>query len=233
MNRLISTVQIDLRLQFRNGLYYISFGVAIFLVLILRQLFDPALLAIVLPLMLMVAAGGTGYIFAAGMLFLEKTQRTLSALIVSPLRPSEYMASKLISLGVLVCFEGIITVLLSYGWQLNWALLILGLSAVLLLMVLISFIVVVRYNSITDFLMPSTALIVLLQLPLLKLFAIGPTALYYAIPSTPGLILLEGAFRPLASWELAYGLLGSAIVIAAAYAWARAAYDRHIVRGGG
>jgi fluoroquinolone transport system permease protein len=232
MNRLMSTVQLDMRLQFRNGLYYVGFGVALFLVLILRQLFDQATLTIALPVLLLVAAGGTGYIFAAGMLFLEKAQHTLAALNVSPLRPGEYMASKLISLSVLVGFEGAITVLLSYGLRLNWALLLLGLAAVMLFMVLVSMIVVVRYNSITDFLMPSTALIVLLQVPLLKLFDIGPAAFYYLFPSTPGLVLLEGAFRPLSGGELAYGLIGGVAAIAGAYLWARAAYDRYVIRGG-
>lgn len=232
MNRLMSTVQLDMRLQFRNGLYYVGFGVALFLVLILRQLFDRTTLAIMLPVMLLVAAGGTGYIFAAGMLFLEKAQRTLAALTVSPLRPGEYMASKLLSLSVLVGFESILVVALSYGLRLNWVLLLLGLAGVMLLMVLVSLIVVVRYDSITDFLMPSTALIVVLQVPLLKLFGIGPTALYYLFPSTPGLVLLEGAFRPLSGGELAYGLIGSAAAIAGAYVWARAAYDRHVIRGG-
>jgi fluoroquinolone transport system permease protein len=232
MNRLMSTVQLDMRLQFRNGLYYVGFGVALFLVLILRQLFDQATLAIMLPVMLLVAAGGTGYIFAAGMLFLEKSQRTLAALTVSPLRPGEYMASKLLSLSVLVGFESVIVVLLSYGLRLNWGLLLMGLAGVMLLMVLVSLIVVVRYNSITDFLMPSTALIVLLQVPLLKLFDIGPTTLYYLFPSTPGLVLLEGAFRPLSGGELAYGLIGSVAAIVGAYVWARAAYDRYVIRGG-
>jgi fluoroquinolone transport system permease protein len=230
MTRLLASVRTDVRLQFRNGLYYVSAGLVVFLVLMLRQLFDQGAMGLALPAVLLSAAGGTGYIFAAGMILLEKGQGSLDALIVTPLRTDEYLAGKLASVGLLVLIEGLAMALLSYGLGLNLAMLTLGLIASHLLFALIAIAMVGRYDAITDFLMPSMVLIGVLELSLLGLYGIAPRWLWLAFPSAPAALLLKGAFQPLATWELTYGLLGGAAWVALSYLWARRSFERYIVR---
>jgi fluoroquinolone transport system permease protein len=230
MTRLLVTIRTDVRLQFRNGLYYISAGLVVFMVLLLRQLLEPGAMALVLPGILLSTAGGTSYLFAAGMILLEKGQGSLDALIVTPLRANEYLSGKLASVGLLVLLEGLATGLLSYGLGLNLALLTLGLLMSHLLFALCGIALVGRYDVITDFLMPSIVLIGGLTFALLGVAGVAPIWLWLALPSGPAALLLKGAFVPLSAGELAYGLLGGTVWVVVCYVWARRSFERFIVR---
>ena len=83
--RLLRTIVIDVRLQFRNGFYYASAFVAVVLVLFLSQLravdLGPWWPAIILENLVINA-----FYFMAGLVLLEKGEGTLEALVVTPLR---------------------------------------------------------------------------------------------------------------------------------------------------
>lgn len=230
MKRLLSTMRLDLTLQFRNGFYYVSAGLVLLLVVALRQFFDRAGLALVLPVFYLLALAGTTYIFIAGMILFEKGQRTLEGVIVTPLRSDEYLISKLITLTGLALIESLLIVLLTYGLGFDPWLLLGGIASMALIYGLASLIVVARYDSVTDFLIPSMLLLLLLQLNFIDYFDIWSSPLFYLFPTQPPLLLMRAAFAPIATWQLIYAIVGTALWSVVGYIWAKHAFERYIVR---
>ena len=91
MSRLISTVRWDLRIQFRQGLYYAALFVIALWALVLSQLSE-TLVTLFLPYIIFFDLSVFGFYFMAGILFLEKGEGVLQALVVTPLRKRELCA---------------------------------------------------------------------------------------------------------------------------------------------
>ncbi|MEO5953904.1 MAG: ABC transporter permease, partial [Chloroflexia bacterium] len=216
-NRLISTMWCDVRLQFRNGFYYATAFVTVAYALAISQLrgtiaSDMAALLPVFVLDSMVV--GTFY-FVAGLVLLEKGDGTLEALVVSPLKPWEYLASKVITLASLSIAQYLVVVILFAGLNLGTLAVILGVALAAAIYILIGFISVIRYTSISDYLVPSIPYTGFLLLPLATYvlgLGQGTTIFEYLIllhPLEAPLKLLQAAFMPVDAWQIAYGLLYS------------------------
>jgi fluoroquinolone transport system permease protein len=114
MKRLIATVRTEFQLQFRNGFYYAAAFVAVLLVIALLQL-PVQSRALFLPLLMMQNLMINTFYFTGGLVLLEKGQGTLEAQVVTPLRTWEYLAAKVITLGILSLVESTVIVVLGYG----------------------------------------------------------------------------------------------------------------------
>ena len=109
---------------------------------------------------------------------------------------------------------------------------VLALSAALFC--LYGFLVVARYDSINEYLFPSMLYTSVLSLPLLDYFGVWETPLMYLHPVQAPLVLLEAAFRPVAAWEVAYGVLyGLAWVVPMGLLAVRAFHRFVVTREGG
>ena len=98
MSHLAATAMLDLRLQARNKLFAIGFGVALSTGLVARVLLAVTAVAVLLPGIWLGAIGTTTFMFVAGMVLFEKGERTLDALIVTPLPVRTYLFSKVLKL---------------------------------------------------------------------------------------------------------------------------------------
>jgi fluoroquinolone transport system permease protein len=230
MKRLTSTLQLDATVQVRNKLYHISIGLVFLLVVMLRQLFPHEAMGQVMPAWFLGAIAPTTYFFVAGLLLFDKGERTLDVLTITPLRTHEYLSSKLVTLTALAMTESLLTVVLAYGFGFNLPLLLAGIAAMGAIYTLFGLIVVVRYASISDFLMPSIMYNAVLELPFLHYFGIWETPLFYLWPTQPPLLLMKAAFVPVPTWQIIYGLAGSAVVIGLVYWWSYRAFEHFIIR---
>ncbi len=90
--------------------------------------------------------------------------------------------------------------------------------------------VIAQYDSINEFLFPSVPMIILLCLPLLPYFGVGQTALVYAHPLQPALLLMQAGFVRLPFWQAAYALLYGGLCLGL-LAWAsQRRFQRFIIR---
>lgn len=227
--RMLSTIAWDVRLQFRQGLYYA--GIFVIVVwLVVMSLLTPEFRALFLPFAIFMDLSVFGFYFMAGMLFLERGERVLEALVVTPMPRYGYLLAKITSLTVLSIVLSAVLVLLLHGPRLNWLLFILGVGLNSWLLTLIGFILAARYNGISDFIIPSIVYMIPSQLPLLYYFGIWDHWLLYLVPTQPAMLLIEGAFTPLAGWQIAYSVLYLGAAAAAVTPWAFRVYDRFIVR---
>ena len=230
MSRLTSTIRWDVRLQIRNGFYYAAAFVALIIIILLSQFNVPAsTLAMLFPLFIFQNILINNFYFIAGLVLLEKGEGTLEGLVVTPLRKSEYLVSKLVTLAMLSLLETAVVVLIVYGFNANLIWLAAGTILLSLIYGLAGFSFVVRYDSINTFILPSVPFTALFSLPLLHYLGVWSSPLMYLHPLQAPLLLLKGAFQPIAAWEVIYGVVYSAVTIALAYAWSQRAFYKFVI----
>jgi len=228
MKRWQTAVRWDMRLQFRNGFYYAAAFIAVLMTIVLAQLPEAELPTILPVFVLGNMTIGTFY-FKAGLVLLEKGDGVLEGLIVTPLRQSEYLAAKLISLTLLTLVENVAIVTAVYGLHYNLLLLALGVALMASFNVLFGFIAVARYDSINSFLLPSILITMTLTVPLLDYLGFWQSPLVYLHPVQATLLLLKGAFQPIAPWQMVYGVLYAALWIGLLFKASQRIFYRFII----
>ena len=228
MRRLAATLRLDLRLQLRNGFYYaVAFVLACWFVLLTRL---PSVdWGYVLPVFVFGNLVMVNFYFLAGLVLLEKAEGSLEAQVVTPLTNWEYLVSKMVALTTLSLVEQIIIVWSAYGWGFAVGPLFSGIVLAAFLYTLTGFLLVVRYESINEYLLPSVLFTVVLSLPVLGYFGLWDTWLLYLHPFSAPLVLLTGAFGPIPQWQWIYGVLYSAVWTGLLLLASRRAFDRFIV----
>jgi len=229
MSRLLTSLSFDARLQFRHGFYYAGGFVAVLMAFGLRQL-PRDVLPEVFPPFLAFGLPITTFYFVAGLLLLEKSEGTLEALVVTPLRVHEYLVSKVTTLTLLAALENLLVLVAVYGTEVSWIPLLAGFVGLSAFYTCLGFVAVVRYDSINEFLMPSGLFMLALQLPLLDYLGIVESPAFLVWPSQAGLFVLRDAFGELAGWERAYAVLALSFWIGLAFWWARRTFHRLVVR---
>ena len=231
MRRLLATLRSDVLRQYRNGLYGVTVAVGLFYVALLQLV--PANHRIDLPLLipafLMFNVLITTFYLVAGLVLLESSERSLGALVVTPLRVSEYLCSKVVTLTGLAIAENLFVVLIFYGWRFAVGPLLVGMLLLCSLSTLLGFALVGRYDSVNEFLIPSIFVSMPLFLPLLPHLGIVGAPLdlvFYAHPAQPAFVLIRSAFGTTSTTEIAYGVAGGLGWLTAAYLLARDSFRR-------
>jgi len=228
MHRLAATVRLDLRLQMRHGFYYaVAFVLACWFVVLTRL--PPIDWGYVLPAVVFGNLVMVNFYFVAGLVLLEKGEGTLEAQVVTPLADWEYLASKTLTLATLSVVEQVVIVWSAYGGGFAAGPLVAGVVLAGVLYTLTGFLLVARYRSINEFMFPSVLFTTVISLPMLHYFGLWDTWLLHLHPFTAPLVLLGGAFRPLAPWGWAYGVLYAAAWAGLLLVAGRRAFDRFIV----
>ena len=231
MSRLTSTLRLDAQLQARNKVYLII-GVAAFaFAFAFDALLTPDQLQFFMPVLIMYGVSMTTVFLVGVLLLIERSQGTLSVVMVSPLRPAEYLASKLITLTVLALVESAIMAVVAYGLGFSFAWFVLAVVMRASMGVAVGIADGVRFRSITRFLVPAIGLSLAFDLPNIWYFELWPSPLFYLWPSMPPLLLAKAAFVEVEPLQLVYALLYGALVVGAALIWASRSIDRFVVRG--
>jgi fluoroquinolone transport system permease protein len=229
MKRLLSTIRYEFRLQYRNGFYYAAAFVAVLLVIGLLQV-PVQSRALILPVLVMQNLMINTFYFTGGLVLLEKGQGTLEAQVVTPLRTWEYLAAKVVTLSILSLFESTVIVLLGYGFGFSWLPLAAGILLMAALMTLFGFIVVARYDSINEYLMPSVLYLFVFTIPILDYFQVIESWLFYLHPLQGPVLLLKAAFEPVQHWQMIYGVVYAGLWVGLVYLWSKRSFYQFIVR---
>jgi fluoroquinolone transport system permease protein len=231
VSRLSATLRLDTRLQARNNVYLIIAVAALGMAYPLRALFTPEQLRFFMPLVALSGVGATTFFLVGVLLLLERGEGTLEVVLVSPLRPAEYLASKLLTVTAVAGVEAALIAGVAFGLGFSFAWLAL---AVLLRAGLVGAAGValgVRYRSITDFLLPAIALTLAFDLPVLFYLELWPSPVFYLWPTMPSLLLAKAAFLPVETPQLVYACVYGVLAVGVAVLLASRALDRFVVRG--
>ena len=230
MKRLIATIQADLRLQFRNGFHYVTAFVVVIWLLVFGQVGRTGLdLQWVLPAFVLDNLVINSFLFIGALVLLEKGEGTLQAQVVTPLLLGEYLGAKVITLTLLALLQNLAVVLVFHGLTPGVLPLVLGVALASTLYILAGFVVVVRYDSVNEYLLPAIACVALLLAPLLPYVNGWDSWLLRLHPMQAVLLILQSAFRPVDAGTLIYALLYSLLWVGLLYRTSRRAFDRFII----
>jgi fluoroquinolone transport system permease protein len=207
MKRIFATLQTDVRLQQRNGFYYAAiFVLGIYAVALTQLPLPGARLAWLLPAMAVNNLLITSFYFAGGMVLLERSDGTIAAQVVTPLRTREYVASKGLTLALLgTCYNSIIAALIA-GPRVALAL-VPGLFAAALLYALFGLVAVARYHSLNTYLLPSLLYVSVLAAPMLPYTLGWDHWLFYLHPIQAPFTLMRAAIEAVPGWQQLVSLI--------------------------
>ncbi|WP_404400423.1 ABC transporter permease [Pelagibacterium halotolerans] len=240
MTRLGAVIGNDLRVQLRNGLYVIGAVVSVIIAAAMAWLARPDQMALVAAAALILIGGGSTLLYVGAMIVFEKDEGTLRAIMVSPVTPSEYIGSKIATLTLICLFETAIMVGGAFAAMAlsgpvdppNFLPLIAATIATGGIYTAIGIVLVVRFDTITAFLVPVSLVAIVLQLPFVYFAGIFPHPALLAIPTSAPAMLSLAAWRDLAGWEWGYSVGYTLLLVTGLSGWARAAFVRHVVGEG-
>lgn len=234
MTRLASAVRLELTLQVRQRFLHAAlFSGLIWLAVLLPM--SPGLRSVAEPYVL---AGDTtiiGFFFVAGTVFFERQERTLSAIISTPLRFTEYLTAKLAVLLAVSLSVAAVVVSIAHGRAYHPVPMILGVALGTLLMLLVGFTTSLPFTSISDWFLAATIPLAVLNLPILYLSGVWPNPVLYLLPSQGPLLLLGSAFDQvsLTPWRAGYAVVYPVLCLAGLCRAAKTLFGRYVVAKSG
>lgn len=227
MSRLVSLARWEVALQFRQGIYY----AAAFVTLVWAALLFPVPEGAIAPLLISVLfldLSIFGFFFMAALFYLEKGDRVLDGLVVTPIRSQEYLLVKAGTLTAVSILTGAVVSLIVYGTALNWGWYALAVALMAGPATFLGFAIATRFGGISEFLLSSIFYVFLLQIPMIDYFNLVDFFAINLIPSGPSMILLGAAFQPVPAWQIGFALIYGALINVACFWLARRAFEQTV-----
>jgi fluoroquinolone transport system permease protein len=234
MNRLASALRLELTLQVRQKFVHAGiFSGLIWLAVLLPM--PPGLRPVAEPYVLVGDISIIGFFFIGGIVFFEKQERTIGAIVSTPLRFWEYLAAKLIVLVLISLFVALTVATISSGLDYDLGRVVVGVVLGTLVMLLVSFISSLPFASATDWFLAATIPLMVLSLPILFYSGVWPNPVLYLVPSQGPLLLLGSAFGQvaLAPWQMVYAVLYPIVCVAGLCWAAKAAFGHYVIERSG
>jgi fluoroquinolone transport system permease protein len=224
MTRLAATVHTDVRVQLRNGFYLATAFVVACSIALLRWLPNDVA-ALLLPVVLLENILINTFYFVSALLLLERGEGTLAAQSVTPLRGDEYLASKVMTLTALSLVESLLIAIAVVGLNGRLLTMSLGIALAAILFCLSGVALIVHYESINEFIMPSVLFTAVLSLPILGYFGVGARAWYllHPIQGSLELMQMQTTYMPT---RLAYSVSYPLLWLVPIFLWSRRALRR-------
>lgn len=182
--RIYNLIKGDIDFQLKYGFYFVYAVFTLFYVL-LMQVFPDSIKERVAAIMIYSDPAAMGLFFMGAIVLLEKSQRVLNSIAVSPVRVWEYILSKVISLGVISTLVGIIISLTVNKDNTITVAIAVFLGSILFS--LLGLLVAAKINSLNQFLVATLPFELICFIPpMLYLFGYGRSFLQYH----PGSILI-------------------------------------------
>lgn len=232
MNRLLASSRTDFRVQWRNGFYMVSLIAALLIILIIRNVFTDEQIHSWLPIFFFLAISGTSFFFLSGQILFEKGEGILFALRVTPLRRREYLLSKLITLTGLALLEAVFIAVAVSGVHLQWFWFALGVILLSVMYILIGFLFIPRYDSISDFLIPASLFISFLQLPVFYDLGLMPWNVFLLWPVYAPVWVIKAAFMEVDAVTLFCAIGYSLLWMAVFWVWGSRVVERRLFMEG-
>jgi fluoroquinolone transport system permease protein len=235
MTRLVSALRLELTLQNRQKFLHAGiFSGLIWLAVLLPM--PHSLRPVAEPYVLVGDIAIIGFFFVGATVFFEKQERTIGAIISTPLRFWEYLAAKLTVLLAISLFVGLVVATVVHGFDYHLAPLVSGVILGTLLMLLVGFITSLPFASVTDWFLAATIpLTIMLVPPIIYYSGLWPNPVLYVIPTQGPLLLLGAAFDQVAlsPGQVIYAVLYPVVCLAGLCWAAKAMFGRYVIERSG
>ncbi|ONI46880.1 hypothetical protein AN644_02310 [Candidatus Epulonipiscium fishelsonii] len=168
--RLKNLILWDFKFQLRYGIIFASI-IMIMLWIAIIYLLPSDVMFIAIPVIFITDFAVTGFLFVSAMIFLEKGQQTLQALVVTPVKLKEYLISKLVSLSVLLCAIGMImaiAIIILKDININLFVLVIAGIFACSFFILLGINISTFFKSFTDLILPMGVLFAIMFIPFLS-----------------------------------------------------------------
>ncbi|MCB0630758.1 MAG: hypothetical protein R2824_00925 [Saprospiraceae bacterium] len=162
-----------------------------------------------------------GMLFTGSMFLFEKSENTLEALSVTPLRAGEYIGSKVITFSLLGLGASLCMAFAAWGLNFRFVPLVSGVILTASLFTMLGLVLVVGSRSFNEYVIRIGIWMIPVALPILNFFELTDSLWFYLIPTQPILSLLEASRAPIPAWEMIYGIVYLLIWNVGAFYWAR------------
>lgn len=235
MTRLVTALRLEVTLQHRQKFLHAGiFSGLIWLAVLVPM--PPHLRPVAEPYVLVGDISIIGFFFIGAAVFFEKQERTLGAMISTPLRFWEYLAAKLIVLLTISLCVAITVTTISDGFAYHPLPLVAGVVLGTLLMLLVGFITALPFGSVTDWFLAATIpLAIMLVPPLVFYSGLWPNPVLYVIPTQGPLLLLGAAFDQVAlsAGQVVYAVAYPVLCLGGLGWAAKVSFDRFIIERSG
>ena len=235
MTRLASALRLELTLQVRQRFLHAAIFSGLIWLAVLLPL-SHGLRPVAEPYILLGDTCIIGFFFVAGTVFFEKQERTLGAVISTPLRFWEYLAAKLTLLVLISLFVAVVVPTIAHGFAYRPIPLVVGVVLRTLLMLLVGFASSLPFDSISDWFLAATIPLAVLTVPPVLYFSgVWPNPLLYLVPTQGPLLLLGVAFDQvtLTPWQAVYAVAYPAVCVAGLFWVAKAMFVRYVIAKSG
>ena len=207
MMRLLAGIRLDFRLQWRYGFHYAALF-SIFLWEIPIILLPDHLLPTTMPYLIFGDLALVGFFFIVGAVFFERGERTLFANLVTPMRFRDYLGAKLSTLTLLSLGLSLIIAVSGVGLDVSLVPLVSSVLLCSMLFLLAGFISAAPFQSVSDWFIPSTMVIAVLNIPLLDYSGLWQHPIMYIVPTHGSLMMMGAAFGQLdlSGWQWVYAI---------------------------
>ncbi len=209
--RIFNALKADIKFQFKQGFYLVYVVLTLFYMILIGQL-PNRLIGYGVPIVIFTDPSFVGFFFIGGIVMLEKVQGILQYLVVTPLKPREYLISKVISLALLAEAAGFAIALVTFRAPFNWLLLFLAVFLTSAFFTLYGFVVTTSCNNINQYLIKMLPYTLALIIPTLIYYTSPSLWLLRMLPTVAGFDLLYGAFNGI-SWLGAMAYIVYLVVI--------------------
>jgi fluoroquinolone transport system permease protein len=230
---LAAAVRMDFHLQRRYGFWYATAFVVLLWIGVLQLVPDP-LIGPAMPYLLMADLAFMMF-FIAGAVFFEKGERTVFALLTTPLRFRHYLVAKLLTMSALALVTCVVVVLVDYGPGVDPFPFLAGVVLMTLLMLLAGFVTAPLFPSISEWILPSTLVLAVLNAPIVSYSGLFPHPAFSLVPTHGPLLLLGAAFHQvdLSTGQWMYAVGYPVLWIAGLCLLARRVFHRYVVTSEG
>lgn len=205
LKRLVSCLKADLLFQFKQGFYFV-YLVLLLLYLVLLEQFPADTVKIILPILIYIDPSVLGLFFIGGIVLLEKQQGILSLLHISPLKVSEYLFSKLLTLSFISLLVGVLLSLTSYQGKTDFLILIIGIIVSSVFYTMIGLLVSTKARNVNGYFISIIPWMLLLVIPCFLLLLPRQMFLFNLIPAVAGLKLVFAAFSTVPTYEIIFNV---------------------------
>ncbi|MHC1780664.1 MAG: hypothetical protein AB9922_10560 [Bacteroidales bacterium] len=198
--RLLNAIKSDIRFQIKQGFYLIYLIITV-MYLVVLSLVPENVLNVALPLVVFSDPSVLGLFFIGGIIMLEKGQGIIQVLVVSPLKTSEYIISKVVSLSLISTLSGVLLTIFGTKIYPDWILLIVSIFLTSSIFTLCGIMINAGCNNVNQYIIKTIPYMLLLVLPCFSLLGFKYSFLFYIFPSVSALKLMLGSFTGITAVE--------------------------------
>lgn len=195
--RIMSQLRTDITFQMKHGFYLAYFIVSAIYIVFLA--FIPSTWKETSAVLLIFSdCSFLGSFFIGGIILLEKDQGMIDQLMISPLKISEYILGKALSLSFLATLASLVILFTSFGPSLHYTPILIAVFGCSLFATFLGMMIAINVKSVNQYLLITPLFVPIFFLPLANYFSMpaAPTFLEWT-PGYSTLELIGSGFHPI------------------------------------